>query len=247
MFLLCGFSLNYLLFYGKSSVVWVGLKGMNKMFVWFKQFLINSRKKIFSNICSVFNQWMCTFLSTLKYFYELNLKRWKETLWCLGHDVHVLVTTRGKYIFSMLLYTVVFDQMKIYCWGLKTSTVFFKLIITGLNGCVLFQVTPSSKIVGDLAQFMVQNNLTRAEVEERADELSFPLSVVEFLQGHVGIPYGGFPEPLRTKVDVFLFILAFALIYCIDLREPKIGGFNSCEPIEAIWLYESNWHECRKV
>ncbi|KAM7377445.1 hypothetical protein PAMA_013975 [Pampus argenteus] len=64
----------------------------------------------------------------------------------------------------------------------------------------LIKVTPSSKIVGDLAQFMVQNNLTRAEVEERADELSFPLSVVEFLQGFIGIPHGGFPEPLRSKV-----------------------------------------------
>ncbi|XP_041947921.1 pyruvate carboxylase, mitochondrial-like [Alosa sapidissima] len=64
----------------------------------------------------------------------------------------------------------------------------------------LIKVTPSSKIVGDLAQFMVQNSLTRAEVEERADELSFPLSVVEFLQGHIGIPHGGFPEPFRTKV-----------------------------------------------
>ncbi len=68
----------------------------------------------------------------------------------------------------------------------------------------LTQVTPSSKIVGDLAQFMVQNNLTRAEVEERADELSFPLSVVEFLQGYVGIPHGGFPEPLRSKVQQFV-------------------------------------------
>uniref|UniRef100_A0A4W4GX62 Pyruvate carboxylase n=1 Tax=Electrophorus electricus TaxID=8005 RepID=A0A4W4GX62_ELEEL len=64
----------------------------------------------------------------------------------------------------------------------------------------LIKVTPSSKIVGDLAQFMVQNTLSRAEVEERADELSFPLSVVEFLQGHIGIPHGGFPEPFRSKV-----------------------------------------------
>uniref|UniRef100_A0A3P8TZK7 Pyruvate carboxylase n=2 Tax=Amphiprion percula TaxID=161767 RepID=A0A3P8TZK7_AMPPE len=64
----------------------------------------------------------------------------------------------------------------------------------------LIKVTPSSKIVGDLAQFMVQNSLSRAEVEERADELSFPLSVVEFLQGYIGIPHGGFPEPLRSKV-----------------------------------------------
>uniref|UniRef100_A0A671S9Q9 pyruvate carboxylase n=1 Tax=Sinocyclocheilus anshuiensis TaxID=1608454 RepID=A0A671S9Q9_9TELE len=66
----------------------------------------------------------------------------------------------------------------------------------------LIKVTPSSKIVGDLAQFMVQNALTRAEVEERADELSFPLSVVEFLQGHIGIPHGGFPEPFRSKVEL---------------------------------------------
>lgn len=64
----------------------------------------------------------------------------------------------------------------------------------------LVKVTPSSKIVGDLAQFMVQNKLSREDVEARADELSFPSSVVEFLQGHVGQPYGGFPEPLRSKV-----------------------------------------------
>uniref|UniRef100_A0A8D0APW0 pyruvate carboxylase n=1 Tax=Sander lucioperca TaxID=283035 RepID=A0A8D0APW0_SANLU len=79
----------------------------------------------------------------------------------------------------------------------------------------LIKVTPSSKIVGDLAQFMVQNNLTRAEVEERADELSFPLSVVEFLQGYIGIPHGGFPEPFRSKVELergkILHIKALAL------------------------------------
>lgn len=66
-------------------------------------------------------------------------------------------------------------------------------------------MTPSSKIVGDLAQFMVQNNLSRAEVEEHADELSFPQSVVEFLQGYIGIPHGGFPEPLRSKVPCLSF------------------------------------------
>nr|XP_060613784.1 pyruvate carboxylase, mitochondrial isoform X2 [Anolis sagrei ordinatus] len=64
----------------------------------------------------------------------------------------------------------------------------------------LIKVTPSSKIVGDLAQFMVQNNLSRQEVEAQADELSFPVSVVEFLQGYIGIPHGGFPEPFRSKV-----------------------------------------------
>ncbi|NXA99815.1 PYC protein, partial [Cnemophilus loriae] len=64
----------------------------------------------------------------------------------------------------------------------------------------LIKVTPTSKVVGDLAQFMVQNGLSREEVEARADELSFPLSVVEFLQGHIGVPPGGFPEPFRSRV-----------------------------------------------
>ncbi|CAB4068141.1 PC [Lepeophtheirus salmonis] len=64
----------------------------------------------------------------------------------------------------------------------------------------IVKVTPSSKIVGDLAQFMVQNNLSRKEVEERASELSFPQSVIEFLQGYIGQPYGGFPEPFRSNV-----------------------------------------------
>lgn len=64
----------------------------------------------------------------------------------------------------------------------------------------LIKVTPSSKVVGDLAQFMVQNKLTVKDVQEKAEDLSFPKSVVEFLQGHIGQPYGGFPEPLRSKV-----------------------------------------------
>lgn len=61
----------------------------------------------------------------------------------------------------------------------------------------IIKVTPSSKVVGDLAQFMVQNKLTADDVLNRAEELSFPKSVVEFLQGAIGEPHGGFPEPLR--------------------------------------------------
>ena len=44
-------------------------------------------------------------------------------------------------------------------------------------------MTPSSKIVGDLVQFMVQNKLSKQDVLGRAEELSFPKSVVEFIQG----------------------------------------------------------------
>ncbi|XP_043262765.1 pyruvate carboxylase, mitochondrial isoform X1 [Colletes gigas] len=64
----------------------------------------------------------------------------------------------------------------------------------------IIKVTPSSKVVGDFAQFMVQNKLTAEDVLNKAEELSFPKSVVEFLQGAIGEPYGGFPEPLRSKV-----------------------------------------------
>ncbi|XP_063217781.1 pyruvate carboxylase, mitochondrial isoform X2 [Bacillus rossius redtenbacheri] len=64
----------------------------------------------------------------------------------------------------------------------------------------IIKVTPSSKVVGDLAQFMVQNKLTSEDVLNKAEELSFPKSVVEFLQGYIGEPYQGFPEPFRSKV-----------------------------------------------
>ncbi len=64
----------------------------------------------------------------------------------------------------------------------------------------LIKVTPSSKVVGDLAQFMVQNDLAADDVVARAETLSLPSSVVEFFQGYLGVPHGGFPEPLRHRV-----------------------------------------------
>ncbi|RYP65304.1 hypothetical protein DL771_008373 [Monosporascus sp. 5C6A] len=63
----------------------------------------------------------------------------------------------------------------------------------------IVKVTPTSKVVGDLAQFMVSNKLTPEAIVERAAELDFPGSVYEFLEGMMGQPYGGFPEPLRSK------------------------------------------------
>ena len=64
----------------------------------------------------------------------------------------------------------------------------------------LIKVTPSSKVVGDLAQFMVQNDLDEHQLVEQAETLSLPKSVLEFFQGHLGQPVGGFPEPLRSRV-----------------------------------------------
>mmetsp|Transcript_23557 Transcript_23557/g.36368 ORF Transcript_23557/g.36368 Transcript_23557/m.36368 type:complete len:1256 (+) Transcript_23557:126-3893(+) len=64
----------------------------------------------------------------------------------------------------------------------------------------IIKVTPSSKVTGDLAQFLVANNLTEEEVIENAETLSFPKSVIEYFQGYLGIPPFGFPEPLRSRV-----------------------------------------------
>lgn len=62
------------------------------------------------------------------------------------------------------------------------------------------KVTPSSKVVGDLAQFMVAQDVSAVDILEQADRLAFPESVIQYLKGDIGIPPGGFPEPLRSKV-----------------------------------------------
>lgn len=64
----------------------------------------------------------------------------------------------------------------------------------------LVKVTPTSKVVGDLAQFMVSNKLTSEDVKRLANSLDFPDSVLDFFEGLIGQPYGGFPEPLRSDV-----------------------------------------------
>lgn len=47
---------------------------------------------------------------------------------------------------------------------------------------------------------MTSNSLSKQDVIDRAPELDFPSSVVEFFQGYLGQPVGGFPEPLRTHI-----------------------------------------------
>ncbi len=64
----------------------------------------------------------------------------------------------------------------------------------------IIKVTPSSKVVGDMALFMVQNNLTESDIYDKGDVLDFPQSVVEFFEGRIGIPYQGFPEKLQKIV-----------------------------------------------
>ncbi|KAG6919542.1 hypothetical protein DXG01_005132, partial [Tephrocybe rancida] len=64
----------------------------------------------------------------------------------------------------------------------------------------IIKVTPSSKVVGDFAQWMTSNSFSKQDVLDRAESMDFPSSVVEFFQGYLGQPVGGFPEPLRSKI-----------------------------------------------
>ncbi len=64
----------------------------------------------------------------------------------------------------------------------------------------IIKVTPSSKVVGDMALFVVANNLTPEDVLDRERELAFPESVVEFFEGRLGQPPGGFPAALQERV-----------------------------------------------
>jgi pyruvate carboxylase len=64
----------------------------------------------------------------------------------------------------------------------------------------IIKVTPTSKVVGDMALFMVRNNLAPADVLTGPRELAFPESVVEFFEGRLGQPPGGFPKALQKRV-----------------------------------------------
>jgi pyruvate carboxylase len=64
----------------------------------------------------------------------------------------------------------------------------------------IVKVTPSSKVVGDMAQFMVANDLTAEDVMAKGEKLSFPESVQGFFAGEIGQPEGGFPEDLQRII-----------------------------------------------
>lgn len=64
----------------------------------------------------------------------------------------------------------------------------------------IIKVTPSSKMVGDMAIFMVQNDLTPENVLEKAKNMAFPDSVVSYFKGMMGQPEGGFPKELQGIV-----------------------------------------------
>ena len=72
-------------------------------------------------------------------------------------------------------------------------------VVNQLFGDIV-KVTPSSKVVGDMALFMTSNNLTEQEVMEKGETLSFPESVISFMKGDLGQPTGGFPKKLQQII-----------------------------------------------
>ena len=64
----------------------------------------------------------------------------------------------------------------------------------------IVKVTPSSKVVGDMALFMVTNNLSADDVLNSPRPLNYPKSVVEMMQGYLGVPDGGWPQKIQSLV-----------------------------------------------
>ena len=64
----------------------------------------------------------------------------------------------------------------------------------------IVKVTPSSKVVGDMALFMVQNELDEETVISQGEQLDFPQSVISFFQGHIGQPAGGMNKELQEVI-----------------------------------------------
>ena len=63
----------------------------------------------------------------------------------------------------------------------------------------IVKVTPSSKVVGDMALMMVSQGLTRADVEDPTKDVAFPDSVIDMMRGNLGQPPGGFPPGILKK------------------------------------------------
>jgi pyruvate carboxylase len=64
----------------------------------------------------------------------------------------------------------------------------------------IVKVTPSSKVVGDMALMMVSQGLTPAQVEDPTVEVAFPDSVIDMMKGNLGQPPGGWPKALQAKI-----------------------------------------------
>jgi pyruvate carboxylase len=73
------------------------------------------------------------------------------------------------------------------------------VVVNELFGDIV-KVTPSSKVVGDMALFMTSNNLSATDILDKGDTLSFPDSVKQLFKGDLGQPFGGFPKDIQKII-----------------------------------------------
>jgi pyruvate carboxylase len=116
------------------------------------------------------------------------------------HGIKSPVTDIYKYEIPGGQYTNLYPQVQSLGLGPRFQEVkeMYKKVNDMLGGLV--KVTPSSKMVGDLAIFMVQNDLTPENILEKGADLSYPDSVVSYFKGMMGQPSWGFPKDLQKIV-----------------------------------------------
>ena len=120
----------------------------------------------------------------------------------------------------------------------------------------IVKVTPTSKVVGDLAQFMVTNKLTPEDVKRLANTLDFPDSIMDFFEGLIGQPYGGFPEPLRSDVlrnkrrkltcRPGLELAPFDLAQIKEDLETRFGEIDECD-VASYNMYPKVYEDFQKI
>lgn len=97
-------------------------------------------------------------------------------------------------------YTNLFHQAKALGLGSRWAEVCHAYAEVNVLFGDIVKVTPSSKVVGDMALFLVANNLAPEDTLDPERELAFPESVVEFFEGRLGQPPGGFPKELQARI-----------------------------------------------
>ncbi|OJU14246.1 MAG: pyruvate carboxylase, partial [Caulobacterales bacterium 68-7] len=95
----------------------------------------------------------------------------------------------------------------------------------------IVKVTPSSKVVGDMALMMVSQNLAPADVLDAERDIAFPVSVVEMLRGDLGQPTGGWPKALQAKAlkgETPITDRPGALLPALDLVATRAEAERKC-------------------
>ena len=124
----------------------------------------------------------------------------RERYWSFDKGLRTPVTDIYRYEIPGGQYTNLQPQVEALGLGHRFDDV--KEMYRRVNDMLgdIIKVTPSSKMVGDLAIFMVQNDLTPENIVERGSSLAFPDSVVSYFKGMMGQPPCGFPEDLQRVV-----------------------------------------------